>query len=333
MLVTLVFLPINRYSIYGVISSKEGKIILSFFFFFSYLLLFSSLFYLFFILAFSIDKKKPPLSFIHAPQQLSLRMFKRLITLTFLVSLASACEPLCRHAISQAFADRYIPVIHLAVTDLHEALNTNLYNITIPSKLLDVVPEKELQDGIRNTVQDGLDDFTMQSTGDILQEGIHQTIFSGDEPFKGDCNNPKRLDRKKPKEDEEWTREECAKMDYICGNPPSICHFLDMIKGRIVVYLRAHLKEQTQFGSGLLFQNLAPNMKQAVHSTMIRYGAGSLLTDADIMAYVNNIISNTIRVLDVWSHTTVQDICAKPEDQAVCGGWDDVVIPEILRWP
>ncbi|KAI8146261.1 hypothetical protein BJV82DRAFT_601115 [Fennellomyces sp. T-0311] len=260
-------------------------------------------------------------------------MLKRLTFLTLIVSLASACEPLCRHAISQVFADRYIPVIHLAVNDLHESLNTNLYNVSIPTKLLNLVPEKVLQDGIRNTVEDGLDDFTMQTTGDILEEGIYQTIFSGDEPFKGDCNNPKRLDRKKPNEGEEWTREECAKMDYRCGNPPSICHFLDLIKERIVVYLRGHLMEQTMFGSGLLFQNLAPNMKQSIHSDIINYGAGSLLTDPDVMAYVNTIISNTIRTLDEWSHTTVQDICTKPEDQIVCDGWDEVVIPEILRWP
>ena len=87
------------------------------------------------------------------------------------------------------------------------------------------------------------------------------------------------------------------------------------------------------FGSGLLFQNLAPNMKRTVHSTIINYGAGSLLTDPDVMAYVNTIISNTIRTLDVWSHTTVQEICTKPEDDIVCDGWDEVVIPEILRWP
>ncbi|KAI9266515.1 hypothetical protein BDA99DRAFT_505900 [Phascolomyces articulosus] len=260
-------------------------------------------------------------------------MLKRLVFLSFFVSLASSCEPLCRHAISQTLADRYIPVIHLAVNELHESLNINLYNVTIPDKLLNTVPEKELQDGIRNTVEDGLDDFTMEATGGMLEEGIYQTVFSGDQPFKGDCNNPKRLDRKKPKENESWTREECAKMDYICGNPPSICHFLDMIKARIVVYLRSYLMEQTQFGSGLLFQSLAPNMKQTIHSTIIRYGAGSLLTDADVMAYVNNIISNTIHALDVWSHTTVQDICTKPEDELVCGGWDEVVIPEILRWP
>ncbi|KAG2225751.1 hypothetical protein INT45_011419 [Circinella minor] len=261
-------------------------------------------------------------------------MFRKLILLLPLVaSLTSACEPLCRHAISQTLADRYIPVIHLAVNELHESLNTNVYHITIPDKLSNTVPEKELQDGIRNTIEDGLDDFTMQATGAMLEEGIYQTLFSGDQPFKGDCNSPKRLDRKKPNEGEDWTREECEKMDYICGNPPSICHFLDMIKTRIVVYLRGYLMEQTQFGSGLLFQSLAPNMKQSIHSTIIRYGAGSLLTDADIMAYVNNIISNTIHSLDVWSHTTVQDICARPEDSDICDGWDEMVIPEILRWP
>lgn len=143
-----------------------------------------------------------------------------------------------------------------------------------------------------------------------------------------------------------------VKMDYICGNPPSICHHLDQvhawagvddvyqgkyscsiqIKGRIVDYIRARLKDETLFGSGNLFKNIAPAIKEQVRGTIRRYGAGSLLKDPSVAAYINVMATNTMHTLDKWSRDTVDSLCTDPSDE-LCHGWDEQVIPEILKWP
>lgn len=127
-----------------------------------------------------------------------------------LLWMTLACEPECRHAIAQAFAERYVPVMQLVVSDLHDALDANLYNVSIPEQLAAIVPETELRDGLRSDLDEGLDEFMSQATGEVFENGIYQAIFSGDAPFKGDCNNPPRLTRKKPPPGESWTLEECT---------------------------------------------------------------------------------------------------------------------------
>ncbi|CDH50721.1 hypothetical protein RO3G_07942 [Lichtheimia corymbifera JMRC:FSU:9682] len=256
---------------------------------------------------------------------------------------AMACEPECRHAISQILADRYMPVIDSTMNELQDMLSDSLGSVPVPEQLSDLIPTKEVQDGVQTTIEEGLEGFMAQLTtptnGDddtavslTLEEGIHQAMFSGDQPFKGDCNNPSRLSRKMPPAGESWTREECQKMDYICGNPPSICHHLDQIKGRIVDYIRARLKDETLFGSGNLFKNIAPAIKEKVRGTIRRYGAGSLLKDPSVAAYINVMATNTMHTLDKWSRDTVESLCTDQSDE-LCHGWDEQVIPEILKWP
>lgn len=133
---------------------------------------------------------------------------------------AMACEPECRHAISQILADRYMPVIDSTMNELQDMLSDSLGSVPVPEQLSDLIPTKEVQDGIQTTIEEGLEGFMAQlstpTNGDddtsvslTLEEGIHQAMFSGDQPFKGDCNNPPRLSRKMPPAGEPWTRDEC----------------------------------------------------------------------------------------------------------------------------
>lgn len=130
-----------------------------------------------------------------------------LCTFTALAGIASACEPECRHSIAEAFAERYIPVVQRSVSDLNDLLYENLYNVPIPEKLLEFVPEDVLRQGVRDNLENGLETFVDQLN---VTDGIYLTLFSGDEPFKGDCNDPPRLTRKKPPVGESWTLEECT---------------------------------------------------------------------------------------------------------------------------
>ncbi|ORZ01046.1 hypothetical protein BCR43DRAFT_433043 [Syncephalastrum racemosum] len=251
----------------------------------------------------------------------------------FIISILSiityACEPECRHAITQTLADRYVPALESTIQRLHDALGSNLYYVSIPEQLVAVVPETELRDTIVSIVDNSITNVTEENSGANLEAALYVTLFAGDQPFKGDCNSPPRLTRKKPPPGESWTREECQKMDYICGNPPSICHFLDDIKQRIVESLKVRLKEQARYGSGILFKNLAPKMKESVRSKITVYGAGSLLKDPGVAAYINTLATNTLRTVDTWANTEVAELCS----DGTCDGWDEEVIPEILKWP
>lgn len=138
-----------------------------------------------------------------------------LFAIAALSGFATACEPECRQSIARAFAERYIPVVQRSVNDLNDLLYENLYNVPIPEKLLEVVPERVLREGVQNNLEDGLDAFMEQVN---VTDGIYLALFSGDEPFKGDCNNPPRLDRKKPNPGESWTLEECVCCDRLTLN-------------------------------------------------------------------------------------------------------------------
>ncbi|KAI9311198.1 hypothetical protein BX666DRAFT_1998858 [Dichotomocladium elegans] len=261
--------------------------------------------------------------------------FAFLFAVIILSTLTSACEPECRHAIAKAFSERYLEVVQDALDDLQGTLNVNLGMVPIPDQLTEVIPSRNVLDGIRTTVEDGIEGFMdlLKSGNETLEKNIYFVMFASDAPFKGDCNNPPRLERKMPPHGESWTLDECERMDYICGNPPSICHFLSEIKERIVSALTRRLKQDVQFGSGRLFQKLAPAVKECVRSIITEYGAGSLLKDPSVMAYINVLVTDMMKDLDAWSNTRVEHLCISDNKQDLCSGWDEALITEILRWP
>lgn len=122
-------------------------------------------------------------------------------------------------------------------------------------------------------------------------------------------------------------------MDYICGNPPSICHFLDDIKQRIVGRVRSQLESYATSDSGFLVRNVVQTIKESVRGVLSQYGAGSMVDDPSMTQFVERLISNAVRTLDVWVSVDVRDLCTKPDHQEICNGWDEEIIPEILKWP
>ncbi|KAI8140667.1 hypothetical protein BJV82DRAFT_622054 [Fennellomyces sp. T-0311] len=261
-------------------------------------------------------------------------MFKStLLLLSVLASAAFACEPECRHGLAAAFAAFYAPVVQLSVQDLHHTFSGTLFNATIPKQVSAVVPEEALRAGLMNSLSDTLDLFVDQAAGKPLEDGIYSVMFSEKDPFKGDCNNPARLTRKMPPAGESWRRDECVKMDYICGNPPSICHFLDPIKLRIVTRLREQLVGYATFDNGFLVRNVVQTVKQTTSAVLAQYGAGSLIEDPNVTAYIDGLVSNSVRSLDTWAAVDVKQLCERPGQLEACNGWDEEIIPEILKWP
>ncbi|CAO3612656.1 unnamed protein product [Cunninghamella blakesleeana] len=259
---------------------------------------------------------------------------KGLAIITLFTSLVYSCEIDCRHGVANALAEEYKPVVMDTVDKLQLILKRNLFhNDNIPSIISDAVPVESIHENIILTTQDTLKKFTAEITKKQLEEGIFSVMFKEEKPFKGDCNNPKRLERKMPPVGESWTMEECNKMDYICGNPPSICYHLQMVKSRIIERIENQLTDHATFDNGLLVHSLVQNIKRSLHSVMVHFGAGSLVDNIETINYADSLVSSTIRSLDIWAKEDLSTVCKGPNASKYCTGWDERVKIEILKWP
>ncbi|KAI8336307.1 hypothetical protein BC941DRAFT_428868 [Chlamydoabsidia padenii] len=264
-------------------------------------------------------------------------LLKSTLTLVALTAatLVSGCEPECRHGVAKAFADSYAPVVQDTVLQLNTNLAADLFDSTsAPVQITSVVPENAIQDAVHGAVKKTLNDYVGRVTDGTLEKGIYNVMFNEQDPFKGDCNHPRRLTRNMPPKGESWTMEECEKMDYICGNPPSICYHLEMVKSRIIKRIQTQLKENALFDDGLLVHSLVQNIKRSIHGVMTHYGAGSMTDNVHVMEYANRLISNSIQTLDKWVNNEVEHICDGSDSQSsYCSGWDPQIKTEILKWP
>lgn len=93
------------------------------------------------------------------------------------------------------------------------------------------------------------------------------------------------------------------------------------------------LRTESAFGKGLLFQSVAPRMKQDLRATILRYGAGSLQKDPEVTSYINDLIFKMLSTLKLWLATDVENMCSRQDDYDLCEGWDDSIKQEILKWP
>ncbi|KAI7872370.1 hypothetical protein BDF14DRAFT_1752734 [Spinellus fusiger] len=249
-------------------------------------------------------------------------------------STTFACEPECRHGLARDFTTFYRPVMELSMSDLHKRLTaTTMKPVAIAEQLSAIVMEETIREDVRNSINNSLENFVNTASGKTLESGIFKVMFAEENPFKGDCNHPKRLERNMPPPGESWRRDECEKMDYICGNPPAICHFLSDIKERIVGRMRDQLKDHARYQQGLLFREIAQGYRQSVYNTLVRYGAGSMANDPSVMDYINVQVDYGKSALNDWINEDLPRLCKLPEHNEICNGWDEKIIPEILKWP
>ncbi|KAG0339487.1 hypothetical protein BG004_006806 [Podila humilis] len=145
-----------------------------------------------------------------------------------------ACERECQVNVSRAFADKYE-----IVSDQYFTLLSN----NVQQSLFYGVPVNTLTNAEQTAAIKIVTDSVTQakeSWGQSIFQTVFDTIFKDEPKFKGDCNHPMRV--KQPPRGVWWVMEDCHLMDYICGNPPSICHFMPMIKTRIVRKLTGQLQ-------------------------------------------------------------------------------------------
>ncbi|KAG0282167.1 hypothetical protein BGZ96_000778 [Linnemannia gamsii] len=168
-----------------------------------------------------------------------------LLTLTLTSThLAEACERQCQLNVSHAFADKY----QLLTSQHFSTLSTKIEQSLFHGVPTTAYSPTEATNAIQH-LQEAV--IKAQRAWDVsLFRTVFDTIFVDEPKFKGDCNEPHRVDQ--PILGVNWTMADCHAMDYICGNPPSICHFMPMIKTRIERKLAVQLEIKVGGSSGLI---------------------------------------------------------------------------------
>ncbi|KAF9159500.1 hypothetical protein BGX21_006655 [Mortierella sp. AD011] len=170
------------------------------------------------------------------------------LALSLAPSAVQACERECQVNVSHAFADKYQVLSNEYFTLLSRKVEESLfYGISAG----DVLTPIEKDDAVK-TIRDSV--AKAQNAWDVtIFQTVFDTIFKDEPKFKGDCNHPHRVNQ--PPRGVNWTMPDCHNMDYICGNPPSICHFMPMIKTRIVNKLIYQLQERVDGDDSDVYAN------------------------------------------------------------------------------
>jgi hypothetical protein len=179
----------------------------------------------------------------------TISIWSRAITATLLAliltltRLSEACERHCQLNVSHAFADKYQILTSQHFSTLSTKIDQSLFH-GVPATAYSPTEAKNAIQHLQEAVTKA------QYAWDVsLSRTVFDTIFTDEPKFKGDCNEPHRVDQ--PSLGVNWTMADCHAMDYICGNPPSICHFIPMIKTRIERKLADQLEIKIGGSSGL----------------------------------------------------------------------------------
>ncbi|CAG8600042.1 3220_t:CDS:1 [Ambispora leptoticha] len=238
-------------------------------------------------------------------------------SILFNVDLINGCEKTCRVGISTTFAEKYSNVTSPLWQDFFNDLeSTALENINLENYVQsdDAAPiTNKLITTLKNHAQELETNFDAQ-----LPTIIEDAIFRQQPQFRGDCNHPFRV--KQPKPPKIWKMSDCEKMDYICGNPPSICHFLPMIKERNVRTIKTALEEASTKGEFLNVLTLA------VNDTLTRTGA---FTEKDFTTLLTTVKSNIESRLGEFYQKYNEEFCKETS----CDQFDLEIKTQLLTYP
>jgi len=160
--------------------------------------------------------------------------FGALSALAVFMPSVSACEHECQVNVSRAFSDKY----EILSNEYFTLLNKKVQDSVFYGLPKDTLTADETATAIK-TITDSISEAGKVWAGTLFQT-VFTSIFADEPKFKGDCNKPHRVTQ--PPKGVFWKMPDCHNMDFICGNPPSICHFMPMIKTRIVKKLIGQLQ-------------------------------------------------------------------------------------------
>jgi len=176
------------------------------------------------------------------------RLFSVLVTSTVLLLSTTisvnACEEDCRVGISKAFSDKYTIELSPRFKLFNNDINSKLFNKIQLNKFMRSNKVSPFKKQVLKDLKPAITGLR-KSFGKLLTNLVKDSIFNQAPKFKGQCQNPLRVVQ--PPVGTPWDPSDCVKQDYICGNPPAICHFMDeIVKPRNVKNVRDLLKTKAK---------------------------------------------------------------------------------------
>jgi len=247
------------------------------------------------------------------------RLFTILVVLLLSITFSvNACEQDCREGIAKAFADRYAkelkPRFDLFAADLKSSKlfkNIQLTNFMSSNK---VTPFKaQVSKDLTAEVSKLQKSFASSISNLVLN-----SIFNQEPKFKGQCQKPLRVIQ--PPVGTPWKESDCVKQDYICGNPPAICHFMDQIvKPRNVKNISNLLKTKAK-ANGEFFKILIKSIKKST----VKFAKSGKAPALDTL-----ISKNLNAILDAFGKEFSKSFCKGTS----CNKYDSAIKKILLSFP
>ncbi|KAF9575406.1 hypothetical protein EC968_003011 [Mortierella alpina] len=225
-------------------------------------------------------------------------------------AFALACEKECQRNVSLAFSEKYDLLSHNYFTLLSQRVQEGIFH-GVPVNTMGALA----QDGAIKMFNDAVSK-AQRSWSATIPKTVEHAIFEDEPSFKGDCDHPFTIAQPPP--GVHWTMSDCHKMDYICNNPPSICHFMPMIKKRIVKKLVDGLRARV----GGVDSDVSMNFLRPAVDKL-------LMQENKFSAYQANLHGNLDQILESLQNVT--DSFAN-EDQWT-QDWDMEIKTLILTFP
>ncbi|KAF9111238.1 hypothetical protein BGX27_005185 [Mortierella sp. AM989] len=233
------------------------------------------------------------------------------LTLSFAPSSVQACEHDCQVNVSHAFADKYQILSNNYFTTLSQKIEESAFYGIPAGDLLTSLESENAVSVLRDAV------IKAQNAWDVtIFKTVYDTIFRDEPKFKGDCNVPHRVTQ--PPLGVNWTMDDCHDMDYICGNPPSICHFMPMIKHRIVSKLTYQLQANVDGDDSDIYANFIGPALQTV-----------LMQQPKLIKYTASLHGNLNQLMEVIK----KDLVHFADDSQWKRQWDMEIKILLLTFP
>jgi hypothetical protein len=237
------------------------------------------------------------------------------VLLLFTATSVDACEADCRDGISHAFADKYALEIAPKFNSFNASVNKNLFKKFNVTDFVARSKVKKLKTGVLSALTKKISTLKRSFITSIAPL-IQKAIFEQNPKFKGQCQRPEKV--KQPPPGVPWTESDCEKQDYICGNPPAICHFMNsIVKPRNV----KNVIESLSLKEGPFFNTLNSEIKKVT---------AKFVTNQGKLNGLNKALAKNLKVLLA---RFVKDFKAKFCNGTTCDKYDPAIKKLLLSFP
>lgn len=217
-----------------------------------------------------------------------------MVLLYCLPTLTQACNRQCQREIPHVFADKYQIVSGHYFDHLRTQIGTLFFqDVPLGRPIITKAQSEQAIQILQESVT------RAQNTWDVsLSRRAFEAIFEDEPNFVGDCVENIPSDRVLQKFTTPnhkgaggaplWTIQDCHETDYICGKPPSICHFLPLIKKRIAQKVKSGLRSKLDTGddTDLYVNYLGPALQR-------------ILDDYEALAPYKAVLHGTLNLIMV----------------------------------